>query len=705
MVRNMIKQPIMGNRILRKGRFAIMLCLSLVAGSAMAQTNQLKDISYSKLTGDRVQVTLSFSSTPSEPLSFTIDDPARIAMDFKDTQNALKVRNTQVGIGATRSVTTAEANNRTRVVFNLSNMVSYNSNISGNNVIVTLGGEGSPTAGAAPASIKRKIVEQTAPATSTAFAIEDIDFRRGSEGEARISLKLSDPKVPVDIMQQGDKVIIDIAGTDIAEKLQRRMDVTDFATPVQTIDTFKIGNDIRIAVTPTGDWDQLAYQSDDVYTLEIKPLTPEVIEKRKEEEFSGERLSLNFQDIEVRSVLQLIADFTNLNVVVSDSVSGNLTLRLKNVPWDQALDIILKTKGLGKRQTGNVLLIAPTEEIAAREKLELEANKQIEELAPLRTEYVAINYANAGDIAALLKSSESSLLSERGSVTIDERTNLLLIQDTDEKLAEIRELINRLDIAVRQVLIESRIVEADDSYTKELGVRFGITSQNVNTDSGRGSFVSGTTEATRQLVNGETLILEDAYNVNLPSDTVAGSIGLTLIKLPLDLMLNLELSAAEVESRIETVSNPRVITSNQNTALIETGTDIPYQQATSSGATSVSFKKAVLSLEVTPQITPDDRISMDIKVNKDSVGEIFAGVPSIDTNSVETQVLVDNGQTVVLGGIFEQTTEKSSEKVPFFGDLPVMGRLFRTDKNRDDKAELLIFLTPKLLQQSMSLNQ
>jgi type IV pilus assembly protein PilQ len=701
----MIKQPIMGTRILRKGRFAIMLCLSLIAGSAMAQTNQLKGISYSKLTGDRVQVTLNFSNTPSEPMSFTIDDPARIAMDFKDTQNALKVRNTQIGIGATRSVTTAEANNRTRVVFNLSNMVSYNANISGNDVVVTLGGEGSPTTGAAPVSTKRMIVEQSAPQESAAFNIEDIDFRRGSEGEARITLKLSDPKIPVDIMSQGDKVIIDIASTDIAEKLQRRMDVTDFATPVQTIDTFKIGNDIRIAVTPTGDWDQLAYQSDNIFTLEIKPLSPEVIEKRKKEEFSGERLSLNFQDIEVRSVLQLIADFTNLNVVVSDSVSGNLTLRLKNVPWDQALDIILKTKGLGKRQTGNVLLIAPTEEIAAREKLELEANKQIEELAPLRTEYLAINYANAGDIAALLKSSENSLLSERGSVTIDERTNLLLIQDTDEKLAEIRELINRLDIAVRQVLIESRIVEADDSYTKELGVRFGITSQNVNTDAGRGNFVSGTTEATRQLVNGETLILEDAYNVNLPAGTTAGSIGLTLIKLPLDLMLNLELSAAEVESRIETVSNPRVITSNQNTAIIETGTDIPYQQATSSGATSVSFKKAVLSLEVTPQITPDDRISMDIKVNKDSVGEVFAGVPSIDTNSVETQVLVDNGQTVVLGGIFEQTTEKSSTKVPFFGDLPVMGRLFRTDKNRDDKAELLIFLTPKLLQQSMSLNQ
>jgi type IV pilus assembly protein PilQ len=456
-------------------------------------------------------------------------------------------------------------------------------------------------------------------------------------------------------------------------------------------------------VTPTGDYDQLAYQSDNVYTLEIKPLTPEVVEQRKKVEFSGERLSLNFQDIEVRSVLQLIADFTNLNVVVSDSVSGNLTLRLKNVPWDQALDIILKTKGLAMRQTGNVLLIAPTEEIAAREKLELEANKQVEELAPLRTEFFQVNYANASEIAALLKSSENSLLSTRGAVTIDERTNLLLIQDTALKLEEIRDLITRLDVPVRQVLIESRIVEADDSYSKELGVRFGVSSYNGNSPDGWENGFSGTEAASRSVVAAQG-VGPGNYNVNLPSTTVAGSLGLTLIKLSNDLMLNLELSAAELESRIETVSNPRVITSNQRTARIETGTEIPYQEATSSGATSVSFKKAVLSLEVTPQITPDDRISMDIRVNKDSVGEIYAGVPSIDTNAVETQVLVDNGQTVVLGGVFEQSQERSTDKVPFFGDIPVAGYLFRRDRNRDDKAELLIFLTPKLLQDTVSLN-
>jgi type IV pilus assembly protein PilQ len=690
---------------MRKGSVVLMLCLSLIAGSVMADTNQLNGISYSKLTGDRVKVTLSFSSPPAEPLSFTIDDPARIAMDFKQTKTALKQRSTQIGIGATRSVTAAEAHDRTRVVFNLSNLVSYNTVVSGNDLIVTLGGAGigADTSSTSPASIERTFVEQSSK-QDTAYSIKDIDFRRGKDGEAMVTLKLSDPKIPVDITQQGDKIIIDVVDTSIPEKLQRRMDVTDFATPVQTIDAFKIGTNVRIAVTPTGQWDQLAYQSDDVFTLEVKPLTKEAIEKRKKEEFTGERLSLNFQDIEVRSILQLIADFTNLNVVVSDSVTGNLTLRLKNVPWDQALDIILKTKGLDKRQTGNVLLIAPTEEIAAREKLELEANKQIEELAPLRTEYIPINYANAKDIAALLKSSENSLLSERGNVTIDERTNLLLIQDTDEKLAQIRDLISRLDVAVRQVMIESRVVEADDTYTRELGVRFGVSSTHTNTQDGLINATSGTEAASRNLAAGGSIYNGD-YNVNLPVVAAAGSIGLTLVKLPLDLMLNLELSAAEAESRIETVSNPRVITSNQHKALIETGTEIPYQQASSSGATNVSFKKAVLSLEVTPQITPDDRISMDIKVNKDSVGQIYQNVPSIDTNSVETQVLVDNGQTVVLGGVFEQTKERTSDKVPFFADVPVVGVLFRKDKRRDDKSELLIFLTPKLLQQSMSLKQ
>ena len=677
--------------------------LSLISSIALASSNQLTNISYSKLTGDRVQVMLEFAQPPAEALSFTIDDPARIALDFQDTSLSLDKRSTSIGVGATRSVTAAEAQDKTRVVINLSNMVAYTTEVSGNTMLVTLGGGSASTAQGTAPSLKRKIVEQSDEVAQSGYSINNVDFRRGVNGEGRITLQLSDSKVPVNIRQQGNKIIIDANNTDIDEALQQRLDVVDFATPVQTIDTFKIGNDVRIAITPTGDYDQIAYQSDKVYTLEIKPLTPEVVEQRKKEEFSGERLSLNFQDIEVRSVLQLIADFTNLNVVVSDTVGGNLTLRLKNVPWDQALDIILKTKGLAMRQTGNVLLIAPTEEIAAREKLELEATKQVQELAPLRTEFFQVNYANASEIAALLKSSENSLLSARGNVTIDQRTNLLLIQDTSAKLEEIRDLINRLDVPVRQVLIESRIVEADDSYSKELGVRFGVTSVADSPDTWTNATSGSELQSRAAALSGSAT--GGGYNVNLPSTAVAGSVGLTLIKLSNDLMLNLELSAAELESRIETVSNPRVITSNQRTARIETGTEVPYQEATSSGATSVSFKKAVLSLEVTPQITPDDRISMDIMVNKDSVGEIFAGVPSIDTNEVETQVLVDNGQTVVLGGVFEQSTERSTDKVPFFGDIPIAGYLFRRDLNSDDKAELLIFLTPKLLQETVSLNQ
>jgi type IV pilus assembly protein PilQ len=687
-------------------RIALSITLLMFAGIAFGEVNKLTDISYSRLTGDRVQLVMQFTQPPAEPLSFTIDDPARIAMDFSQTRNGLEKRSTQVGIGSTISVTAAEAKDKTRVVINLSRMVPYSSEIKGNEMVVTLGAatkEGNVAT--TPASLKRKIVDQ-ASEDAPAFAIKNVDFRRGPSGEGRITLKLSDPGIPVNVRQQGNKIIIDAVSTNIADNMQQRMDVTDFATPVQTIDTFKIGNDVRIAISPTGDYDQLAYQSDDMFTLEVKPLTPEVVEKRKKEEFTGERLSLNFQDIEVRSVLQLIADFTNLNVIVSDSVGGNLTLRLKNVPWDQALDIILKTKGLAKRQTGNVLLIAPTEEIAAREKLELEASRQVQELSPLRTEYIQINYATASDIATLLKSAggEERLVSERGNVTVDERTNLLLVQDTADKLEEIRALVNRLDVPVRQVLIESRIVEADDQYTKELGAKFGLTSTNTNNDNQWTNATSGNETASRAVaLSGD--VSSGAYNVNLPPATQAGSIGLTLIKLPLNLMLNFELAAAEVESRIETVSNPRVITSNQRQARIETGQEIPYQEASSSGATSVSFKKAVLSLEVTPQITPDDRINMDIQVNKDSPGEVFAGVPSIDTNAVETEVLVDNGQTVVLGGIFEQTTQNSTTKVPWFGDVPVVGRLFRQDLNRADKSELLIFLTPKILQETVSLNQ
>ncbi|RMG52986.1 MAG: type IV pilus secretin family protein, partial [Gammaproteobacteria bacterium] len=520
--------------------------LLLWASQSLAAGNALEEITYAKLPGDQVQLVLRFREPPKEPLAFTIADPARIALDFPDTRLAVKKRKTPIGVGVTRSVTAVEGRGRTRVVINQSELSDYQTRVKGNQVIVHIGPPQTAATASSPApeAIDARLAQekQTAPAQNR---IESIDFRRGTRGEARIILKLSNPRIPVDVRQQARDIVVEALNTGIDEKLQRRMDVTDFATPVESIDTFQVGNDVRIVVRPTGDYEQLAYQADDIFTIEVKPLTKAEVERRKKKEFTGERLSLNFQDIEVRSVLQLIADFTNLNVVVSDSVSGNLTLRLKNVPWDQALDIILKTKGLAMRQNGNVLLIAPAAEIAAQEKLELEANKQVEELAPLRSEFIQINYANASELAALLKSKGNSLLSERGNVTIDNRTNTLLVQDTDAKLEEIRRLIARLDVPVRQVLIESRIVEASDKYTKELGVRFGITSQGTDTSKNLQHAVSGTAQGAYDFTQGNTPSSLDAfgaYNVNLPVANPAGSIGLSLIKLPMDLMLNLELS-------------------------------------------------------------------------------------------------------------------------------------------------------------------
>ncbi len=533
--------------------------------------------------------------------------------------------------------------------------------------------------------------------------IENIDFRRGEEGEGRVIVTLSDPSIVVDTQEEGGRIIVEFVNAELPERLQRRLDVIDFATPVQTVETVQRGNNVRMTILPKGLYEHLAYQSNDIFALDVKPVSEAEEEQVRKDKFgyTGERLSLNFQNIEVRAVLQLIADFTGLNLVASDTVTGNLTLRLKNVPWDQALDIILKTKGLAMRKTGNVILVAPSEEIAAREKLELESQKQIEELAPLRSEFVQINYAKASDIAALLKAEGNSLLTDRGNVSVDARTNTLLVRDTAEAIDAVRVLVATLDVPVRQVLIESRIVIADDSFNRDLGVRFGLSkAETVNTGTPqRNLFVGGGLPGTTDF--GGTVAFNDGTNenliVDLPIGSPAGSLAVALVAIP-DHILQLELQALQLEGRGEVLSNPRVITSNQREAIIEQGTEIPYQEASSSGATSTSFKKAVLSLKVTPQITPDERVIMDLAVNQDTVGREFGGVPSIDTREVTTQVLVDNGDTVVLGGIFEQTKRKDQEKVPFFGDLPYLGILFRTTSIRDEKTELLIFVTPKILE-------
>ena len=688
------------------------LLLFMMAMTAFAQ-NELQDIKVASLPNDEIQLSLQFSNPPGEPLAFTIDNPARIALDFPATNNALAKRFQNIGIGIAQSVNAAEAKGRTRVVVNLSRMEDYSAKVSGNNYILTIGS--SNVASSQPAASNPTAPTQTHSSSQSVGgnSISNVDFRRGEGGAGRIVISLSNPNIPINLSEQGGRIIVDFANTSLPGNLSKRWDVVDFSTPVKLFETFTDGADTKMIISPDAskEFEHLAYQSDNQYVVEVREIPEEIAEQRKKEIFEGERLSLNFQDIEVRSVLQLIADFTNLNMVVSDAVSGNLTLRLKNVPWDQALDIILKTKGLGKRENGNVIYVAPSEEIAAREKLELEAQQQVQELAPLRSEFIQVNYARAGDLAALLKSSDNSLLSDRGNVTVDERTNNLLVQDTALKLNEIRRLVERLDIPVKQVLIESRIVVANDDFTKALGVRFGVSNRDANTGGSDDDFdaIARNLEGTDAALSGGTIPLADRLNVNLPAAAATGSIGLALAKLPLGLLLDLELSAAQTESRAEVISTPRVIASNQTTARIEQGTEIPFQSATSSGATDVEFKKAVLSLEVTPQITPDDRVSMKLLVTNDSIGALvpsgFGGgtIPSIDTNEVETDVLVDNGQTIVLGGVYQQDKSKQVSRVPFFADLPFVGVLFRSQSVTEDKSELLVFITPKIISEQLKL--
>ena len=682
-----------------------------VSDNAMADTSVLQEVSHVTLPGNQQQLALKMNGVAVKPRAFTIDNPARIALDFPGTKLGLAEKMIPIGTGLVRSVTAVEANGRTRVVINLASMVSYNTELDGNSVLVTL--QSGNVAAAAAASASTQTVESMAKGNPRAFdngrEIEAIDFRRGPSGEGRVMFNLSRPGIPMDLKDESGRIVINFPGTKVDDELLKRLDVTDFGTPVQFIDTRSSDGGTRVVIQPAdNDFEQLAYQSDNLFTLELKPMPKEEIEAARKKKFgyTGERLSLNFQDIEVRSVLQLLADFTELNIVVSDNVDGKLTLRLKNVPWDQALDIILKSKNLGKRQSGNVVMVAPAEEIAQRERIELEAEQQKVELSPLRTEFFQVNYADAMEFGSLLKSENGGVLSERGSVTIDERTNTLLINDTAEKLDQVRALINRLDIPVRQVLIESRIVVATDDFNKELGFRVGANRNTTNGSTEDGFIMSGDNDGVENIFNGEDLG-DERFNVNLPASNVAGSLGLALAKLPFGTLLELELSAMQAEGTGEVISSPRIITANQHEAYIEQGVEIPYLEASSSGATSVSFRKAVLALKVTPHITPDDRIIMDLTVNKDTVGEIFGEgnfqIPSIDTREVNTQVLVDNGETVVLGGIYEQEILDQETKVPFFGDLPFIGRLFKRTVHDDNKSELLVFVTPKIVRENTPL--
>jgi len=691
------------------------------------EKNVIEDILYAKLPGDRIQVTLKMAKPPVEPNAFTITNPARISLDFPKTRVGLAKKSIAVKEAAVTSVTAIEADDRSRIVLSLIKPVAYSTNIEGNNFVLTVEAPVAAIAGA----LEPKTTHFASSRKTGKYSLKAIDFRRGPQGDGKIIINLSDAAVGIDIREQAGEIMVDFLNTSVASELQRRLDVVDFATPVQTVDTFAQGKNTRMIVTPKGKYEQLAYQTGNVFTISVKPVIEKPDEKKVDEfGYSGEKLSLNFQNIDARAALQVLADFTGLNFVVSDTVKGSLTLRLKDVPWDQALDLILDSKNLAMRRKGNVLTVAPAPEVAAKEKANLEATKSVIELEPLISELIQINYAKADDIAALLKSikaintiagqhpvfnqsvtitkestESNTLLSPRGQVTVDARTNSLLIQDTPGKIREVRKLIAKLDQPVRQVMIESRLVEATDNFSKSLGIRFG-TKYTDTAPSGRAGAVSGSVSDSSSIVAAGTLTSNSSgLNVNLPSagigTSVAGSIGLTIAKIGSNGgLLNLELSALEQEGNGKIISSPRVITANQKLARIEQGQERVFTTSVL-GVGSVVTKKATLKLEVTPQITPDDRINLDVDITKDNFIDAVAG--TLNIKEIKTQVLLDNGETVVIGGIYEQDKNNTITKVPFFGDIPLLGWLFKSKEVKDNKTELLIFLTPRILSDNLSL--
>ncbi|MDO8709382.1 type IV pilus secretin PilQ, partial [Pseudomonas sp.] len=640
--------------------------------SPMVQAANLKALDVAALPGDRVELKLSFDGPPPQPHGYTTESPARIALDLPGVVNQLSSKSRELGGGNARSATVVEAKDRTRLIINLTQLTPYSARVDGNNLIVVVGqGANNKT----PRPTTRAPRAATAmPAPTKAYApvgkaIRGVDFQRGTQGEGNVVIDLSDPSIAPDIQERDGKIILGFAKTQLPEPLRVRLDVKDFATPVQFVNASATGDRATISIEPSGAFDYSTYQTDNKLTVSIRPMTVDDLQKRNAERFAytGEKLSLNFQDIDVRSVLQLIADFTNLNLVASDTVQGGITLRLQNVPWDQALDLVLKTKGLDKRKIGNVLLVAPADEIAARERQELESQKQISELAPLRRELLQVNYAKAADIAKLFTSvtSAEAKIDERGSITVDERTNNIIAYQTQDRLDELRRIVAQLDIPVRQVMIEARIVEANVDYDKSLGVRWGGSVQN------KGNWnTSGVSNGSSTTIGTPGSTSTNSPFVDLGAAGNTSGIGIAFITD--NVLLDLELTAMEKTGNGEIVSQPKVVTSDKETAKILKGTEIPYQEASSSGATSVSFKEASLSLEVTPQITPDNRIIMEVKVTKDEPDYLnkVQDVPPIKKNEVNAKVLVNDGETIVIGGVFSNTQSKVVDKVPFLGDVP-----------------------------------
>lgn len=719
-----------GNRMHNKtrlNRLAAVLITSMVLlfSSVSLGAVNLNDVEFSSQPGGRFEIRMDFDGTPPEPKGYNIEKPARIALDFAGVSSQLSQKKFPLSYGNATSAIILESSGRTRMILNLVELVPYQTRVEGNSLFVEVGSSG-PRDYLKPVRDDEALAKvqstDSSAVVSKSNEIVGLDFRRGDLGEGRLVIDLSDDKADINVFVEGKEIKAEFSGVALPERLQRRYDVSDFATPVQQVEAKSTQAGSLLSLKAIGDYDYLAYQADNQYVISIKPLTTEELEERKKEfAYVGEKLSLNFQDIEIRAVLQLIADFTGLNLVASDTVTGRITLRLQNVPWDQALDLVLKTKGLDKRQDGNVLLVAPAAEIAERERQEIENNKQIEELAPLQTEYIRIRYADATEMFKLFESddgdgevSTASLLSPRGSVIVDERTNSLLVTETAQKLQEFRRVVKLLDIPVRQVLIEARIVIANSDFDEQLGIRWGGSAlQDVN--GGKPLTISGSLDGVVNVgenlsagaplnfwpdLNGTPIEFPEALAVDLGVANPSGSLSVGYVGS--DVALAMEISALESQGRGEIVSQPKVITGDKQEAVIKSGTEVPYQESSANGETTISFKEAVLKLEVTPSITPDDRIIMDLVINQDSVGDLVPSgeggfVPTIDTTELTTQVLVGNGETVVLGGVFRTEDVQSEAKVPVLGDIPYVGKLFKQTSVRQVKTETLIFITPRIL--------
>ncbi|MEK6242952.1 MAG: type IV pilus secretin PilQ [Pseudomonadota bacterium] len=702
------------NMFKRLQKLCVMLAAGLAwTGAVFAQANSIESFDVAQQGGNIVVRITTREPLGSAPPSFTVANPARIVFDFAGTSNALGRNSQEVGQGELRSMNLVQGSDRTRLVLNLRRSVAHEVALDGRNIIVTLSSAATAPTGAGAGQVT-SFAEGRA---DTRHAIREVDFRRGNAGEGRILVDLTDSSTGIDIRQQGQNIVIEFLKTSLPENLRRRLDVVDFATPVQTVSAFQQGENVRMVIEAKGQWEHNAYQSDTQFVIEVKAAVQDPAKLAQRGRYSGEKLSLNFQNVEVRAVLNVIADFTDLNIITSDTVGGNITLRLKDVPWDQALDIILQTRGLDLRRSGNVIWIAPRDELATREKLALESQSQISELEQTRTEAFQMNYQKAADVQKLLSDPAQRMLSKRGSAVVDARTNTLFVQDTPSRLEEVRKLIARIDVPVRQVMIEARIVEASELFNRNLGAKLGFNTVGLangsrlpgqvpggNTRYAFGSTIGNTDAGSVGGVQGGGAT--DGLSVNLPAAGLsafnAGTFSFILFNAGLTKFLNLEISALEADGKGKTISSPRVLTADQVEAVIEQGTEIPYQQATSSGATSVSFRKANLSLKVKPQITPDGNIIMTLDVNKDEPGATTPAGIAISTKHVKTEVLVENGGTVVIGGIYDQRDRNDVTRVPFFGDLPYIGFLFKNTVNTSSKTELLVFITPRIVNERLT---